>query len=143
MYEHPNILHGHAQCFDLVSAPHATWAMGEDTFVTFEGDSLKDFEQAVHVEYHTRTGNDVFVWWEALVSEVPARGWQAEKDKICADEECWGKLKKNDLFVSCSKCPRSYHLSCVKGVPVTANTNCFECKLLDRTCTNRITPLLK
>ena len=49
-------------------------------FADFEGKSLKDFKDAV--EYHSKTGHDVLVWWEALVPKPPEKGWEAEKYRI-------------------------------------------------------------
>ena len=93
-YELPagNILHGHAQCFDLKLGAHSSWAMREGTFLDFEGKELKDFEKAV--EYHSQTGLDVFIWWEVLTLEPPVIGWDDDKDGICSVESCWGKIKR-------------------------------------------------
>ena len=64
----------------------------------------------------------------------------AEKDKICSNDECYGKLKNSQKIVACMQCPRAYHLACVD---VTVDLNTFTCSSLGRTCTDRITPILK
>ena len=134
----PDVLHGHAQCYDLSLGPHSTWAIGEGTFVDFEGNELGDFEKAA--EYHSRTGRDVFVWWEALQSKPPKQGWKSENDRICSVDECWGHLKLSAGSVFCKKCPRGYHLSCI-SIPVVGDA--FECAVLGWKCTARTTPILK
>ena len=114
-------------------------------FVDAKGNVLNSFREAA--EYHERSGEDVYVWWETLHSEPPAQGWKKEKDKYCAVEGCWEGEKGH--FVSCIKCPRAYHLSCITSYSVSVDVATFECELLDRSecptgkCTTRIEPLLK
>ena len=115
--------------------------MREGTFLDFEGKELKDFEKAV--EYHSQTGLDVFIWWEVLNLEPPVNGWDDDKDGICSVESCWGKIRKSKSkahCVSCVNCPRSYHLSCIS---IVVSASIFNCSLLGKTCTTRLTPILK
>ena len=138
-YELPAILHGHTPCFDLTPGPHAAWAMTAGEFIDVKGNVLNSFKEAA--EYHERTKEDVYVWWEALYSEPPGKGWREEKDKYCAVEDCWGRVKKG-YYVCCIKCPRAYHLSCI-DTSISVDVDTFECEVLGSECTNRIEPILK
>ena len=62
------VRHGHAQCYNLEAGEHATWVLGDEVFVNFEGIELAHFAEAC--EYHASTGRDVYVYWEILDSSV-------------------------------------------------------------------------
>ena len=138
-FDLPGVLHGHAQCYDLVKGPHATWAIGGGSFIDYEGNELGNFGEAV--DYHVNMKRDVFVWWETVACEPPDGGWKDDKDLICSVSSCYGFMRSACGVVCCISCPRSYHLHCIDVY--VENPREFSCSMLGTLCTDRFEPILK